>query len=146
MKTTLVGVAGLAVVLIGCNSIDEDLNTAERLRLALNRQKWSAQAVHNYSFDYNLSAMIFTHPLRIDVRADTVNRVTDRDTGAIYSNGGAPTIDSLFSSIESLLSDRNNKPVIEYDGQVGYPTSIDAPSNIPDTGYSITVTNFQRLN
>jgi len=146
MKTTFVGVAGLAVALLGCNLLDEDPNAAERLQLGLNRQKWSTQAIHNYSFDYDLIAMIFTRPLHIEVRADTVNQVSDRETGAMYANAGAPTIDSLFGRIGALLSSRNSKLAIQYDPSIGYPTRIDAPSDIPDTGSLTTVTNFQRSN
>lgn len=146
MKTTLVSVVGLGVVLLGCNAFDEDRNAGERLQLALNRQKWSTQAIHNYSFDYDLTAMIFTRPLHIEVRADTVNQVSDRETGAMYANAGAPTIDSLFGRIGALLSSRNSKPTIQYDPLIGYPTRINAPSDIPDTGSLTTVTNFQQSN
>lgn len=146
MNTRFVGLAGLAFVFAACNSMDADNKTSARIQLALNRQKWSAAAIHDYSFDYDLDAMILSHPLHIEVLADTVNRVTDRQTGAVYSNAGIQTVDSLFTRIAALLSSPDVNPTIEYNQLAGYPSRINTLTNIPDMGYVIIISNFQRSN
>ncbi len=147
MKANLVGTILFALFVIGCKATDEDPNAAARVQLGINRQKWIAQAVHGYSFDYDLSAMVQSRPLHIEVRADTVNQVVDRVNGAVYANAGAPTIDSLFTTIARSLSDQSAMLSVDYNLPIGYPTNINVSSMvIADVGYSIRITNFQRLN
>jgi hypothetical protein len=142
VKTNLVGLVLLGVVLQGCGGFDEDPQQQALYQLTINRQKWENQRSHNYSFDYDVSSMLASRPLRIDVRSDTVNHVTDRLTGAVYANAGNPTVDSLFARVEHAISATNVDLRVQYNTPFGFPELINQGSNIPDTGYTITVSNF----
>jgi len=145
MRTNLVIL--FALFLIGCKAFDEDPNAAARLQLGINRQKWIAQAVHDYSFNYDFPAMVLSRPLHIEVRADTVNQVVDCINQAVYANAGAPTIDSLFTTIARSLSDQRATLAVDYNQPIGYPANIDVSSMvIADFGFSIRITNFQPFN
>ena len=144
MKTGIVGAVIVAVVLSACHATDESRIQAELLQLSENRQKWDAQAIQDYSFDYDKVAMIFTRPVHIEVVGGNVSRVTDRGSGAVYSNAGVPTVDSLFAEIDRAIAEPNEHLLAEYDATLGYPTTITLGSNIPDTGLSQSITNLQR--
>jgi Family of unknown function (DUF6174) len=144
MKTRLVGAVLVALTLFGCGGMGEDPNQRALLQLSVSRQTWSAQAIHAYSFDYDHTAMIFFPRLHIEVLADTVNRATDRDTGAVYANAGVPTVDSLFARVQELITSPHSDLSVQYNLALGYPTRIVVDSTIPDAGSTIAVTNFQR--
>lgn len=144
MKTQIVGAVLVGVILSGCRSLGEDPGQTALLQLGVNRQKWSAQAIHNYSFDYDRTAMILYPRLHIEVQSDTVNRATDRDTGAVYGNAGIPTVDSLFARILQLISSPHSDLSVAYNLAIGYPTRIVVDSTVPDAGSIVAITNFQR--
>ena len=144
MKTQLVGAVLVAVTLFGCGGMGEDPTQTALLQLSVSRQTWSAQAIHAYSFDYDRTAMIFSPRLHIEVLGDTVNRTTDRDTGAVYANAGAPTVDSLFARVLQLISSPHSDLSVQYNLAIGYPTRIVVDSTIPDAGSVVAITNFQR--
>jgi len=144
MKTRLVGAVLVALTLSGCGGMGEDPNQRALLQLSVSRQTWSAQAIHAYSFDYDHTAMIFFPRLHIEVLGDTVNRATDRDTGAVYANAGVPTVDSLFARVQELITSPHSDLSVQYNLALGYPTRIVVDSTIPDAGSTIAVTNFQR--
>jgi len=143
MKRQFVGAVLVAVTLFGCGGLGEDPTQRALLQLSVSRQKWSAQAIHDYSFDYDRTAMIFSPRLHIEVLGDTVNRTTDRDTGAVYANAGVPTVDSLFARVLQLISSPHSDLNVQYNLALGYPTRIVVDSTIPDAGSTIAVTNFQ---
>jgi uncharacterized protein DUF6174 len=145
MKTSIVCLFLLGVVLQGCGGFDEDPRQQALYQLTANRQKWKSQSIHDYSFDYDVSSMLASRPLRIDVRSDTVNHVTDRLTGAVYANDGNPTVDSLFARVEQVISTPDIGLRIQYNAPLGFPELIHQASTIPDTGYTITVSNFLRV-
>jgi hypothetical protein len=144
MKTILVS-ALLLIACGACTSIDDSATDTALLQLGTNREKWQTQGIHDYSFDYDFASMIQSRPLHIVVRADTVNNVTDRVTGETYPNPGNPTVDSLFARVSSLIAHPANGVRVQYNGAFGYPESITSGSNVPDTGYTITVTNLAKL-
>ena len=144
MKTQFVGAVLVAVSLFGCGGTGENPTQTALLQLSVSRQKWSAQAIHDYSFDYDHNAMIFFPRLHIEVLGDTVNRATDRDTGTIYTNAGIPTVDSLFARVLELISSPHSDLSVQYNLALGYPTRIVVDSTIPDAGSTIAITNFQR--
>ena len=144
MKTQFAGAVLVAVSLFGCGGTGENPTQTALLQLSVSRQKWSAQAIHDYSFDYDHNAMIFFPRLHIEVLGDTVNRATDRDTGTIYTNAGIPTVDSLFARVLQLISSPHSDLSVQYNLALGYPTRIVVNSTIPDAGSTIAVTNFQR--
>jgi hypothetical protein len=144
MKTQFVGAVLVAVSLFGCGGTGENPTQTALLQFSVSRQKWSAQAIHDYSFDYDHNAMIFFPRLHIEVLGDTVNRATDRDTGTIYTNAGVPTVDSLFARVLELISSPHSDLSVQYNLALGYPTRIVVDSTIPDAGSTIAITNFQR--
>ena len=144
MKTRLVGAVLVALTLSGCGGMGEDPSQRALLQLSVSRQTWSAQAIHAYSFDYDRTTMIFSPRLHIEVLGDTVNRATDRDTGAVYANAGVPTVDSLFARIQQLISTPHSDLSVQYNLAIGYPTRIVVDSTVPDAGSIVAVTNFQR--
>ena len=144
MRTRLVGAVLVAATLSACGGTGEDPSQTALLQLSVSRQKWSAQAIHDYSFDYDLTAMIFFPRLHIEVLGDTVNRATDRDTGTIYANAGVPTVDSLFARVVQLISSPHSDLSVQYNLAIGYPTRIVVDSTIPDAGSIVAITNFQR--
>ena len=144
MKTQFVGAVLVAVSLFGCGGTGENPTQTALLQLSVSRQKWSTQAIHDYSFDYDHNAMIFFPRLHIEVLGDTVNRATDRDTGTIYTNAGVPTVDSLFARVLELISSPHSDLSVQYNLALGYPTRIVVDSTIPDAGSTIAITNFQR--
>jgi hypothetical protein len=144
MKAQFVGAVLVAVTLFGCGGLGEDPTQRALLQLSVSRQTWSAQAIHAYSFDYDRTAMIFFQRLHIEVLGDTVNRATDRDTGAVYANAGVPTVDSLFARVLQLISSPHSDLNVQYNLALGYPTRIVVDSTIADAGSTIAVTNFQR--
>lgn len=144
MRTQFVGAVLVAVTLCGCGGMGEDPTQTALLQLSVSRQKWSAQAIRDYSFDYDRTAMIFSPRLHIDVLGDTVNRATDRDTGAVYANAGVPTVDSLFARVLQLISSPHSDLSVQYNLAIGYPSRIVVDSTIADAGSIVAVTNFQR--
>jgi hypothetical protein len=144
MKTNLVGAVLVTLILSACRAMGEDPTQTALLQLSVNRQKWVAEAIHDYSFDSDLTAMVFSPPLHIEVRGDTVNRVTDRATGAVYGNAGYPTVDSLFAHVLQLISSPHSDLSVQYNLAIGYPTRIEVNSSIPDAGSVVAITNFQR--
>ena len=145
MNTFFVRAFSLLLAAGACARITDSATDIALLQLNTNRERWQSQAIHDYSFDYDFAAMIQTRPLHIEVRADTVNHVTDRVTGETLANPGNPTVDSLFARVSSLITHPSNGIRVQYNAALGFPESITSGSNAPDTGYNITVTNLAPL-
>ena len=143
MRTKLVRVLLFGAFTAACRTSGESPRDAALLQLSVNRQKWSTAAVHNYSFDYDFTANAFSPPVHITVQSDLVTRVTDRSSGAVYSNSGAPTVDTLFTRVDNLIRNPSTDVIVTYDGQLGFPAKIEQPSSIPDASTVTSVTNFQ---
>src|ERR1700682_3681760 len=114
MGPKLVSAGLILLVLVGCKLLESSSGQSARLALAINEQKWHSQAIHNYSFDYNLSSVWFAYSTRIVVRADTVNQAVDLKTGAVVPNANKPTVDSVFSRISVLLSNPDPDATVDY--------------------------------
>lgn len=142
MKTRVVSVLLVVASLAGCGGTEESLTDAALLQLSVHRQKWAAEGIHNYSFDYDLTAMAYSPPVHIEVRNDLVTQVTDRNSGAVYTNSGAPTVDSLFARVETMIRSPGADVTVTYDAQIGFPAKIENASTIPDAGSTATVSNF----
>ncbi|HJQ52345.1 MAG TPA: DUF6174 domain-containing protein [Gemmatimonadaceae bacterium] len=145
MKTLFVSAFLSLVIASACTSINDSATNTALLQLGTNRERWQSKGIHDYTFDYDFAAMIQTRPLHIEVRADTVNHVTDRVTGETLPNPGNPTVDSLFARVSSLIAHPSNGIRVQYNAALGFPESITSGSNVPDTGYTITVTNLASL-
>lgn len=135
-------IAGATIAAVGgCHSSTSPSDALART-LARREAQWHAAGVHDYSFDFDVDAMVNSPPVRIDVRGDTVARVVVRATGAELSRAGWPTVDSLFGRARALIGGAQYHPIVTFDATLGYPTLINAASDVPDTGYQIRVANF----
>jgi hypothetical protein len=145
MKAMLVSAGLIPLLLLGCKLLETDSARSGLIALAVNEQKWRSQAIHDYSFDYNLSSVWFDYSTHIVVRSDTVNQAVDLKTGGVLLKTNQPTVDSVFARIKVLFSNPDADPTVDYSLGVGYPMRVEAMMHIPDAGSIVTLTNFQRL-
>ena len=135
-----------ACSVIWLDSRDRDLRDLDR-----HRDQWRAQQIHAYGFEYSRSCFCpteITRRVRIDVRADTLFRVTDVQTGADVTHiqyARWPTIDSLFASARRIISDTDWKYQIDYDPTFRYVSRLsgDIPNAVDDE-FTETVYSFTR--
>jgi hypothetical protein len=126
---------------------DRDLRDLDR-----HRDEWRAQQIHAYVFEYNRSCFCppeILRRVRIDVRGDTIFRVTDVQSGSDVTHlefARWPTIDSLFASARRTISNDDWKYEIEYDPTFSYVRrfSGDIP-NAADDEFVETVHTFARV-
>lgn len=137
----MISLIGGAAVAAGCDSPTSPRDQIARA-LAQRETQWRAAAIHAYAFDYDDSATVNKTPVRIEVQGDTVARVVARETGAELSRAGWPTIDSLFVRAHDVIGDSQYQVLISYDAQRGFPTRITANSSVPDSWFSLRVSNF----
>ncbi len=119
------------------------------------RSLWDVAAITDYSIRFqNLCFNClpeFLIPVRITVRDDTIDTVTDLDSGdpiTEFTPGVFPTIDVLFDFIQNAIDNAASQIDIRYDAVLGYPTDIDIdPSRSffnDDSRFEIR--EFQELN
>jgi hypothetical protein len=124
---------------------------SQRPALVHNRSLWESQAIQHYRFNLNVGCFCPWNalmPLTIEVQNGKI-------ASMVASNGGdiSPyldtfrahaTIESLFDLVDSAISKRVYKLVVQYDPKYGFPASIDIdPSRlIMDDETSYSVTNF----
>ena len=119
------------------------------------RALWDVAAITDYSMRFqNLCGFCgveFLIPVRITVRDDTIDTVTDLDSGdpiTEFTAGVFPTIDVLFDFIQNAIDNAASQIDIRYDAVLGYPTDIDIdPSRSffnDDSRFEIR--EFQELN
>jgi len=145
MRTRVVSLLLVVASLAGCGGADESPLDTALFQLSLHRQKWAAEGIRNYSFDYDFTAMVYSPPVHIEVRNDLVTQVTDRNSGAVYTNTGAPTVDSLFARLETMIRNPSADVTVTYDAQLGFPAKIENAPMIPDTGSTAAVSNFLQV-
>jgi len=137
-------VALLAAALSGCS--DPIGPRAEALQEA--RSLWESGGHDDYAFRYELFCFCPVEgPVDIWIEADSVAAATVVRTGEPVPVGQLsmyPTIDELFDRLEESLGQDPVQFDIEYDAEVGYPSSgsIDISVQIADEEYSFTVENF----
>ncbi len=116
--------------LTGCvifTSGSGDLQT----ELDKNRALWDIAAIADYSMRSQRRCFfcgVTFIPVRITVRGDTIDTVTDLDSDAPVSEpvvGTVLTIDELFDLIQDAITQRASDIAIRYDEVFGYPTDID---------------------
>ena len=128
MRKTLLA---LLPFLTGCvifTSDSKDLQTD----IDENRALWDGAAITDYSMRFQRLCVIcpidFLIPVRITVRGDTVDTVTDLDSGAPVegiAEGTFLTIDDLFLIIQDAIDQNASEIDARYDAVLGYPTDID---------------------
>ena len=120
----------LLPVLTGCvifTSETGDLQDA----LNENRARWDAAAIADYSMRSQRRCFfcgVTFVPVRITVRGDTIDTVTEPDSNTPVSEpviGTFLTIDELFDLIQEAITESASVIAIRYDETFGYPTDID---------------------
>ena len=95
-----------------------------------NRALWDVAAIADYSMRSQRRCFfcgVTFVPVRITVRGDTIDTVTD-DSGAPVAelvSGTFLTIDELFDLIQGAITQRASDIAVRYDAVLGYPTDID---------------------
>jgi uncharacterized protein DUF6174 len=113
--------------------------------LAMNRQRWERQNLHNYAYTGFISCFCNFPPeeVLVTVIHDAVTSVSLQSTGAEVSKEGWQTVDQLFDYAERAIADKNNHVTVEYDRKLGYPTEISVSCPAADCGSYVRV---RRLN
>ncbi len=124
-------VLALLPFLTGCvifSSDSKDLQTELDEHMAL----WDVAAITDYSMRFQRLCLFcsvdFLVPVRITVRGDTIDTVTDLDTGdpvAEITPGTFLTIDEVFETIQDAIDQNASEIDVRYDEVFGYPTDID---------------------
>ncbi len=143
----LAAAAGLVVALVfgvsACNGLTDP--TATQLS-ALSRAEaqWNAAGLHSYSFDIAERSVWFDDSLHVEVRADTVFRVTSYVAIPFTARPG--TIPELFKQIRIALAN-GAAATATYDNRLGYPTYVNAPDppHRADTAWRASVGNVTPL-
>ena len=95
----------LALVVSGCEMFDDDAETT----LAKNHARWRALGIHDYDFRFQRECFcVWTEPVIIEVRGDTVANVRLASTGESPPVGPYywwPTIDS--SRLQMIFTGRS---------------------------------------
>jgi len=131
-----------AVIVVACS--DGTGPVDQLLTLQRNESRWHAANVHDYDFDYQLTAMIYAPPVTIQVRNDLVFAVVAKNTGESLAVSGWPTVDSLFEWTRRDLGIREYNIKITYDGQYHFPAVVsgDIP-NAADDEFTRTASRLQ---
>jgi hypothetical protein len=137
----------LATFLAACGA-------SQRPALQHNRSLWESQAIQHYRFSLNVSCLcpwVALMPLTIEVQNGRILSMVASNGGDItqyqdtFRQNG--TIENLFDLLNSAISKRVYKLVVQYDPKYGFPASIDIdPSRMiidDETGYYVT--NFEVL-
>lgn len=114
-------------LLHGCPADPLELAAA---KLEENRAKWEAAGIDSYDLDYRRSC--FCPPpgdVQVLVRGGEIFSIRDPDTGAEIENPstgafGFNSVDGLFDAIAAAINGRVARLDVEYDPELGYPTSI----------------------
>ena len=139
-------VAACACSIFEPHGRERDLREVDR-----HRDQWQAQQIHSYAFEYSRACFCppdLTNRVRIDVRGDTIFRVTNAQTGADVTHlqyARWPTVDSLFAGARRTISSGDWKYEIEYDPTLGYVRRLsgDIPNAVDDE-FVETVHSFMR--
>ena len=152
-RTVLSGV----LVVAGCNS-SSVVGLRDFARFAEARARWDARPFADYS--YEIRTFCFCPPeinrwTRVSVRNGVVV-----DAVPVEPDPGSPIttlalwhpIDTLFESLRRAMSESGSQSyleaiVVDYDSELGYPTSIEyrAKSNIADGSSSLSLRNVRPL-
>jgi hypothetical protein len=146
-KTSVIFLIILAAFLSACGA-------SQRPALQHNRSLWESQVIQHYRFDLSIGCLCPWNalmPLTVEVRNGAVVSMTASNAGDItpYQDSFRPyaTIESLFNLVDSAISRRVYKLVVQYDPTYGFPTSIviDPSRMIMDDETGYYVTNFEVL-
>ncbi len=150
MRKTLLA---LLPFLTGCvifTSGSKDLQT----ELDEHRALWDVAAITDYSMRFQRLCVFceidFLIPVRITVRGDTIDTVTDLDSGAPVvetTEGTFLTIDELFDFIQDAINQNASEIDVRYNEVLGYPTdvNIDLSRSFFNDEAQFEIREFQEL-
>lgn len=98
--------------------------------LAVNRAKWDAAGIDTYDVDYQRSCTCpAPHDVQILVSGGAITSVLDSGTGEEIDNPptgtfGFNSVDGLFDVIAAAVDECVAALEVEYDPELGYPTSV----------------------
>ena len=139
-----------ATTLIASCSSTEPSRGGAQYELLVNRERWRAANLGDYSMEYLRSCFCAEEGLglvRVTVHRDTVTavtRLTNLDWPAPSPPESWPTVDKLFDIVQQAI-DRDSELEVEYDRTLGYPQSIviDRQAMANDGGWSASVSNVR---
>ncbi len=120
-----------------------------------NRALWDAAAITDYSMRFQrlclFCAIDLLIPVRITVRGDTIDTVTDLDSGEPVvgiAEGTFLTIDELFDVIQDAINRNASEIDVRYVEVLGYPTdvNIDFSRSVFNDESQFEIREFQELN
>lgn len=130
MRLLFVGTLSVLPLALACAAFGPSDSFRERVaeQVRVNEARWKSLGFHDYDFTYGklCDCLSSTLPVRISVRADTVERVLDATgTGEdVTARTGMdwPTVDSLFARARAMLADHSVTIQLIFDPDYGYPT------------------------
>ena len=146
-----------ALVAAGCDS-SSVVGLRDFARFAEARARWDARPFGDYSYEIRTSC--FCPPeinrwTRVSVRSGVVvdaDPVEPDPSYPITTLAYWHPIDTLFESLRRAMSESGSQSyleaiVVDYDSELGYPTSIEyrAKSNVADGGSSLSLRNVGPL-
>jgi hypothetical protein len=132
---------------IGGRTRREELKAYE-----VNRAKWQSHKIDDYFFKVNMGC--FCYPMgwmQVTVEdGQAVKYDSVPGKGDYYDTtyaGNAPTVETLFQSISSYLSDEEYDVSVEYDAKLGFPRKIDARhlTPLPDADAQVEIVELAPL-
>ena len=130
--------AGLTLVL----ACSHDTTGADTKDIARHLQRWNAQGLTSYTFEFRRSSQVYYEPAVVEVRDGSVARVTSLLTGQPIPADWArqyPTIDQEFDAITAIAR-AGGDPEVSWDETLGYPTHLaDRNVNIPDASWQDSI-------
>ncbi|MEO7964259.1 MAG: DUF6174 domain-containing protein, partial [Gemmatimonadaceae bacterium] len=146
--------AVLALVAAGCDQItglDGNLGSEQR-QLSSARRDWDDVFIRDYEYVVRRDCYCLWSgsAIRVTVRNDFVVAITRESTGEPISLSNSyvfPTIDGIFSHIQSAIDSRAYRVEASYDSQYGFPTDvyIDYDRRAADDEEGLTLLAFRRL-
>jgi len=116
--------------------------TAPDRQLQLAEQRWERLGSPNYDYVFQISAMVFANPTRVEVRGNVIRRVVDVVTGQEQPASRGLTIDAIFARIRSDLQ-AGRRMEVTYDA-LGIPTRYLSGTPENDGGYILTTSQYVR--
>jgi hypothetical protein len=112
------------------------------------RQRWEGQGIDDYRYVYSVVCFCPERgPVQVTVRNGEVASVSSVDPNA-RTSGGAQlqvlTVDGVFDRIEEA-EEAGTYTSVEYDPQLGYPTSAEIGTLANDAGVRYLITDLVPL-
>lgn len=149
MKILPSGYAGLLALVLFLPGCSDDISGPDlRDELEANRNRWQSVGFTNYTYRVDRACFCgFGGLAEIEVRNGVIVAVTQVNDGAAVEPEFLEfydTVEDLFDLIEAAIAREPQVLNVEYDDQLGYPTSIelDYAFNVADDELTVTVSGL----